>query len=316
MVRSIVQRYIGCVNYYDEVDRVSREMRKLLGPFPMNNDISFKGSSGTVSTDKETFRKTVLKAAWEYVFRQFDMERFMTKSLMADVNKFVEKQVDVPFTMKNIHKVIDIVAQTHAERMDQVLMTCYDRITKHTHENRYQVEGFKTNKTYLIGKKIIFTHMISVGYSAQPELQYSRWDNDLIDFVKAICYITGDNFREMKDLRNLYSGENFTEEEMMASDKFVQQMTKECVYMHKEHGRNPPTDSEIHDYIVKNSKSNYHQGRYRKYKSFGKWYDWTYFELRAYKKGTLHVRFKDDKVWAIVNRRIAKINKWPLPEKL
>lgn len=39
-----------------------------------------------------------------------------------------------------------------------------------------------------------------------------------------------------------------------------------------------------------------------------------FFEIKGYKKGTVHVKFKDDKIWALFNRRVAEIKGYPLPE--
>ena len=45
------------------------------------------------------------------------------------------------------------------------------------------------------------------------------------------------------------------------------------------------------------------------------WYDWGFFEFKLYKKGTGHFKFKDEKVWEILNRTYAKIKGQVLPEK-
>ncbi len=46
------------------------------------------------------------------------------------------------------------------------------------------------------------------------------------------------------------------------------------------------------------------------------WYQWGFFEIKGFKKGTLHIKFSDDKVWEAVNRAYAKIKGFTLPEKL
>ena len=42
--------------------------------------------------------------------------------LMEDLNKFVEQQTKVPFTRRNVYKMLDMIAQTHGQRMDQALV--------------------------------------------------------------------------------------------------------------------------------------------------------------------------------------------------
>ena len=46
-----------------------------------------------------------------------------------------------------------------------------------------------------------------------------------------------------------------------------------------------------------------------------KLYDWGFFRIRGYKKGTMHFEFKDEDVWAKFNIRASEIKGWSLPEK-
>ena len=48
---------------------------------------------------------------------------------------------------------------------------------------------------------------------------------------------------------------------------------------------------------------------------WGKWYSWCFFDIRGYKKGTMHFKFQDIKLWERFNRRVAEIKGWQLPQK-
>ena len=37
--------------------------------------------------------------------------------------------------------------------------------------------------------------------------------------------------------------------------------------------------------------------------------------IRGYKKGTMHFKFKDERVWQMFNTEVARIKGWPLPDK-
>jgi hypothetical protein len=44
---------------------------------------------------------------------------------------------------------------------------------------------------------------------------------------------------------------------------------------------------------------------------WGKWVEWTdFFIVRGYMKGTMHIKFKDEAVWAKFNQRVAEIKGW------
>ena len=49
--------------------------------------------------------------------------------------------------------------------------------------------------------------------------------------------------------------------------------------------------------------------------AWGGWFDWGFFRCRAYKKGTMHFEFKDEKVWMMFNQEVAKERGWSLPKK-
>ena len=49
---------------------------------------------------------------------------------------------------------------------------------------------------------------------------------------------------------------------------------------------------------------------------WGQWFDFAFFSVKLYKKGTGHFKFKDRDVWALFNQKICKIKGFPLPESI
>lgn len=48
---------------------------------------------------------------------------------------------------------------------------------------------------------------------------------------------------------------------------------------------------------------------------YGEWYDWRFFRIKAFKKGTIHFEFKDEDVWYRFNQAVASTRGWNLPQK-
>lgn len=142
------------------------------------------------------------------------MKKHMTKGLKEDINKFVEQQSQIPFTMRNIYHMLDMVVQTSGQRMDKGLLEVFDRITEHHHENRHSVKGWKTNSHYLVCKKFILPYQINpakeYGYTSDNYNSLKNsYDGIMCDLEKALCYITGINYDSIKTLnasinRNTY----------------------------------------------------------------------------------------------------------------
>ena len=95
----------------------------------------FDYTDSTVKT-REQFKKDLQKDAWKHIFNIMKMERHATKGLREDINKFVEEQQNIPFTMRNIYKMLGIVRGTAAQRMDKAIIEVFDRVTHHHHDNR------------------------------------------------------------------------------------------------------------------------------------------------------------------------------------
>ena len=48
---------------------------------------------------------------------------------------------------------------------------------------------------------------------------------------------------------------------------------------------------------------------------FGTWYEFNFFTVKMFKKGTMHVVFSDEEVWAAFNRKYAQIKGWRVPSQ-
>ena len=155
--------------------------------------------------------------------------------------------------------MIEIIIGTRDQIMNRAITEAIDNFTKHTHENRYNVEGWKTNSGHLLNKKFISGWIAEHSYSGGLQLRTYQCRNVdyLKDLMKAICYITGTNFDSLKK-----------------------------------------------DYEWKSMKPN-------------TWYEWhPFFDFKVFKKGSAHFKFRDEKVWELVNRTYAKIKGQVLPESL
>jgi len=145
--------------------------------------------------------------------------------------------------------------------MDKALIEVFDSLTKYTHENRYELEGWKTNDTYLMNEKFIMPYMCREDRwnTGSNKVNIQHRTEVLDDLTKAICYLTGTDYSAIP---TLYS---------------------HCDKIKAE---------------------------------YGQLFDYCFFEVRCYKKGTAHFKFKDRDVWAMLNQHVARIKGYPLPESI
>jgi hypothetical protein len=274
-IRDVVNRYVSAVRLYANVIENAVQMNSLVGEMGVK-DLSFTCNHKDKEINLVQFKKELQKKSWNYIFNKMNMDRYMTKSLKEQLNRFVEKQQNIPFTMTNVYKMIDMVVQTHGNRMNKVLIEIFDKLTEHYSENRYNVEGWKTNSHYLVNEKFILPWVVEQGFSEGVSAIYNSRNAELLDdFQKALYYLNGEKW-------------DWKTHSLMA---FYQ------------------TDSSF-DYV--NKKKVYT----KEPKEFGKWYDWHFFEIKGYKKRTVHCKFKSKKVWENFNRAVAEAKGFELPENI
>jgi len=262
----IVNRYVGALKMFTGVINQSKELNSLINPINLNNgyggNITFGAfqsrNSNLYPVTRDEFKKALQKNAWSTVFSKMDMRKYVTTKVMDEINKFVENQTKVPFTVKNVYKMIEMIVGTHGSRMDKVLTQAFDEICSFSAENSEAGEKWKTNSNYKVNQKFIKPYICRFeSYYHDNRLRTSHSAYDAMnDILKALCYMTGTKYEDCRTL-----------------DRFCSDINME----------------------------------------WGKWYSWGFFEIRGYKKGTMHFKFQDEKVWMEFNRRVAKIKEWQLP---
>jgi hypothetical protein len=195
VVRDLVNRYIQAVKIFGELLTVKSRLNNITGSF-------FGGDLGVnTSLSYENYKKELQKAGWEFILNKMNLTKYTTRGVREDINKFVEEQTQIPFTMRNIYHMLDMVVQTAGQRMDKAILEVFDRVTEHHHDNRHNIKGWKTNSHFLVGKKFILPYMISPAkeYSYTSETYNSlrsSYDGIIPDFEKALCFVEGEKYEE------------------------------------------------------------------------------------------------------------------------
>jgi hypothetical protein len=341
-VRNIVNRYVGAVKMFDEVMSKNYHINELIKPISSNLDITFGAVSRKhYSIDRDTFKKELQKSSWRTVFSKMKMDKYTTSSIMSQLNKFVETQEKVPFSMSNIYKMIDLIVGTHGDRMGKVLIEIFDWLTERHHDNRHQLEGWKTNSMYFVGMKFIAPYCgVSTGYRGQPEIRWSSSGEKMDELTKALCVLTGQNYDNFESLHDFFREKKVSNDKeaeciKKLSEEFgIKESRAALIHQFSKYAASSTNDvyyRRFWDITAKISREDldrykafYELNRFssdcwgEKYESkeWGKWLDWGFFEIRVYKKGTLHAKFKDEKVWERFNIECAKAKGWALPTNI
>ncbi len=262
VIRDVVNRYVMAVSRFDSVMEAANEINNLtslIGGCSIKFGAYRNSEKFQSKISRDEFKKQLQKESWEFIFRQLKMDRFVTNGVRQTINKFIETQVNVPFTMKNIYIMLDMIVKTQGNRMNDSLVDAFDMICSFSAENSTAGEKWRTNANYMVNKKFIVPNLCrydSRWPSNYIDTNYSSDYRRIEDLFKALNYISGDNI--MLDL---------------------------------------------YQYLRENDIP------------WGEWFNFGYFRIKGFKKGTMHFEFLDENLWMEFNQRVAKIKGWALPKK-
>lgn len=204
--RDIVNRYVEACRIYDEQVDAGVRLRNVLDGFfgrNMGLQVTIEGQAVT----RNRFRKDLQKEAWKHVFDEFLPAQMATSQLAKNINRFVEDQSKIPFTERNIYRMLQIVAGTQGQRVDCAVEEAIDSLTKHTKENRWGVEGWVTNSGYMLNRRFIRNYMAELHYDGRSltintrgsgSNNYNSPADEMRDLIKALCYITGEDYKNVE----------------------------------------------------------------------------------------------------------------------
>jgi hypothetical protein len=199
--RDIVNRYVEACRIYDEQVEAGVRLRSVLDGF-FGGELGLQVTVEGAPVTRNRFRKNLQKAAWKHVFGEFLPAQMATSNLQKDINAFVEEQSKIPFTERNIYRMLQIVAGTQEQRVDRAVEEAIDSLTKHTKENRWGVEGWVTNSGHMLNRRFIRSYMAEPSWSGGFVTVDCSQSDEIRDLIKALCFLTGRSFEEVGEPRN------------------------------------------------------------------------------------------------------------------
>ncbi|SEC46175.1 Predicted RNA methylase [Tenacibaculum sp. MAR_2009_124] len=315
-IRSIVNRYVGAVKVFDKLDILKDEIALLTRDFGFSDFALKVGYRDEVAT-KEQFARSLQRKCWGHVFNKMNLNKFVTKGVMRDINAFIEKQKKYPFTMRNVYRMIEIIIGTRQQTYNRALEEVVDNFTKYTHENRYGIEGWKTNSGHMLNKKFIVNRMVG-------EYQYLHGNtSDIDDLTKVLCFITGKNYDDIGSIHTIFRKYQFFYERIW-NFKIENQIKIINLFQNED-----ATQESLKELLEKTDISTYYHSDFiscfKEFKKHGfvysetfktnTWYKWGFFEFKFFLKGTMHLKFRKEKDWYQLNKAYGELKGFTLADK-
>jgi predicted RNA methylase len=218
-------------------------------------------------------------SAWDKILSESKFATMVTGQVKEQFQQKFNKQKDAAFTKKNMTEMFAALLHNRSDILDNCLIEVFDDMTKYYDENREHIEGWKTNDHYKVNRKVILPWITYGSWVALYEVSY-HYQERCRDIDRALCYLSGKKF---EDVTAIIDGK------------------KEVI---------EPGIITIVDAIGKQGKA------IRDGETSVKECESTFFKIKFYKKGTMHLKFKDELLWQWFNCRVAELKGYPLPENV
>lgn len=204
----------------------------------------------------------VLKARfWNTLFQKTKIGQKTTSDFQKKFSEFSRNQAAMAFTEENILEVLGLFYLNQNKIFQECLLQIFDTATEYHEKNKVHIEGWKTNKSYRVNKRIIIPWGVSYEALWGFRIGYGKCESFLNDLDKVLCWLSGIN-SELPEFKGTYG----------AINAFIH----EC----------------------------------KRGKSHQEVFESTFLKIRIFKKGTVHLDFKDLGLLATFNQAAAQGKKW------
>lgn len=203
------------------------------------------------------------KDFWRYIFEKTRLGQVTTSDFQKRFYQFTEEQSRMAFSVRNVREVLEMFFLNRVTIMEECLLKVFDQVTALHEDNKIHTEGWKTNKSWKIARKMIVPYGVRYEYGS-----WNTWNSYHKDFLsdvdKVMCFLSG------KD----YDGIETIQGTMANHFKDLGGFGRRAMKRHDE-------------YIYS-----------------------TFFKIRMFKKGTVHLYFLDEQLWQKFNLAAAKGKNW------
>lgn len=233
-------------------------------------------NEGSPEKQYNHYVKRVKFCLWNDIIKELNLERYMTDAVSRNFNKYIQQQASMSFNHENVEQLFYFIFNNRTNILEQAITDVFDRLTSNYYsENRMYVEGWKTNDRYKINKRIILPNAISFG---------------------SYC-----SSYDLKEYGSTFSTNFSTDRSYRDIDKVLCYIT----------GREFEATLTIYDAL--NNLFN-KIGKIKTGDKFDNTTESEFFEIKIFKKGTMHLKFKDERLWKEFNLRACADKNW-LPDE-
>ena len=211
---------------------------------------------------------------WGKVLSVVKMEQYLTHQVRQNFKQFAKHQGYLDFTVENVAHLLEMIVENRHTIMEQAITDVFDLFTQYHSQNRCHVEGWKTNDRWKVNRKIIMPYWISFG------------DYDTAEYYRNY----GSRFETSYSRESQYNDID----KVLCYLKGIPYQQCRGIYRTLR-------------------ETFYTLGKIKPGDRFDNTCSSEFFDIRFFKKGTIHLEFRDIWLWEEFNLRACAGKQW-LPE--
>lgn len=152
-----------------------------------------------------SFHCRLLEAAWRSLYTKTKLGALMTSDVREQLEERIGDQSKMAFTAKNMAALFEELFASRTGLMTQSVLKAFDEITDGHWNNRNGVQGFKSNSDYQVQNRFIMSNM-GKWYGGEG-VDYRNAEK-LDDIERALCFLSGKKFEEIKKMSEVFAHSN------------------------------------------------------------------------------------------------------------
>jgi hypothetical protein len=226
-------------------------------------------------TDYNAAVEEMTANAWGDFLNRPVYQKMITAGVKDAFEKESIRRGAMAFSEANLHNFVDTLVGTRGQVMQKAVTDSFDFLTTYDKKNVVHKEGWKTNSHYKVNIKCIVPALHTIdkyGYTGFDHYYFNtKMSGTFDDIDRALCFIVGTPFEKMQ-------GDT------------INQAVARAINEAREYDRGK---------MPIGTKTIYERP-----------HEAHFFFLRLYKKGTMHLTFKDESLWARFNQAAAEGKNW------
>jgi len=236
----------------------------------MHNDFGGKQDIKANRAEYAKLSKEVKKYMWKVVINKLDVEKYVTTDVRRNLDRFIEQQCNMAFSKKNVLNFIEFVINNKDSILKQTIVEVFDKLTS---------RGYTENRLH------IETWKTNDAYKVKKK-------------VIAPEYISYGSYQSASDLKT------YGDKLSMAYSGTLDDIDKVLCYIE---GYEFKWITTIRTAINRKFDE---IGKIRTGDKFDSTCSSTFFNIKFYKKGTIHLTFKDEQLYQEFNYRACHGKNW------